>query len=154
MNEQTQLTVTTHEAAPQLILGISKRIKVDALQDYFHSSCDRLTTFAASQPNLEVVGDAFGIYHGPVNHEDDGPMEVCLPVRGAAAPSGDIVLRELPGGPVAIATGTREQSEFPRVLEIYDAVAGWINSNGYTMDGPPREGWGELVTVTWSYRTA
>lgn len=149
---QEKLAVTTFEAPPQLILTISKRVKVDALETHICDSCTRLLAFADAQPDLERIGTPFGIFHGPVNQEDDGPVEVCLPVRGAATPSGDLILREIEGGHFATATGTKDQSDFPRVLEIYDAVTDWMKDNGYAMSGPPREGWGECITVTWPYK--
>lgn len=146
---QEPLAVTTFEAEPQLIIAINKPLHVNALWSFFDDCRTRLSEFANGQPGLEIVGDAFAIFHGPVNQEDDGPVEVYFPVRGIAVPTGDIVLRELAGGLMATATGTPEQGKFPRVLEIYDAVTCWMNTNGYVMDGPPRQGWDERIQVIW-----
>jgi len=57
-------------------------------------------------------------------------MEVCLPVRGAVTPTGNITAREMPGGPAALATGTGAYCEFPKVLEIYDRAFEWIKQQG------------------------
>ena len=157
MTTTSELTLTTEEIAPQLVLSISKRIKVDALRQHITESAARLTTFATNG-GAEIVGGPFGIFHGPVNNDDDGPMEVCLPVRGTFAPSGDIVARELPGGPVVRVVGTGEYCAFPKVLEMYDAAAIWIKQNGHEMAEPPRELWSgpngedEAMQVVWRYQ--
>jgi DNA-binding transcriptional MerR regulator len=158
MNTETAIMVTTRDLAPQLVLSISKRVKIDGLEEHIRETPKRLIAFADAQPSGEIMGQAFGIYHGPVNRDDDGPMEVCLPVKGAFTPSGDLVLRELPGGPAVCVAGGGEYCEFPKVLELYDAACDWMQKNGSAQDGPPREMWsgpnGEdhVIEVVWPYR--
>jgi DNA-binding transcriptional MerR regulator len=158
MNTQTAMTVTTRDLAPQLVLSISKRVKIDGLEEHIMESPKRLSAFADAQPSGKVTGRAFGIYHGPVNRDDDGPMEVCLPVKGAFTPAGDIVLRELPGGSAVCVAGGGAYCDFPKVLELYDAACAWMQKNGSVHDGPPREMWsgpnGEegVMEVVWPYR--
>lgn len=155
-----RLTVTSIEAGPQVVLGITKRVKIDGLEEHLTGSLRRLRQFVAEQPGVEAAGDAFGIYHGPVNRDDDGPMEVCLPVRGAVTPVGDIVAREIPAMRRAVATGGEAEgwTEFPKVLRIYDQVYEWIEANGFQPEGAPWEfspalGLSEsAIRVEWPYK--
>jgi DNA-binding transcriptional MerR regulator len=157
MSAASEMTTATETIPTQLVLSISKRIKVEGLEGHMTESVARLNTFA-QEAGAEIVGEPFGIYHGPVNHDDDGPMEVCLPVRGAFAPSGDIVARELLGGDAVRVIGTGDYCEFPKVLELYDAAVMWMKQNGHEPAESPRELWtgpngeGNTMQVLWRYR--
>ncbi len=89
---QDGLTVAGTEVAPQTVIGISRRIKVDALDTHYRESLARLRALVGEQSGVEEAGQPFAVYYGPVNHDDDGPMEVCLPVRGAVTPTGNVTL--------------------------------------------------------------
>lgn len=157
MTAASEMTVTLDSITPQLVLSISKRIKVDSLESHITGSVARLNTFA-TDAGAEIVGEPFGIFHGPVNNDDEGPMEVCLPVRGTFAPSGDIVARELPGGPAVRVVGTGDYCHFPKVLELYDAAVMRMNQDGHEPAEPPRELWADLhgensaLQVLWRYQ--
>jgi effector-binding domain-containing protein len=71
------------------------------------------------------------LYHGPVNDEEDGPVEVCVPATG-----GD---KQLPAGEVAFTEIRGEQCRFPEILGAYDAVYRWVKDNGREPSGPARE---------------
>jgi hypothetical protein len=84
-------------------------------------------------------GELLAIYHGEVNEDSDGPVEVCAPVaRPDAVPSG-MAIRAEAAHRQAYATITRAQFEYPQILSAYDAVADWISSAGLARAGPPRE---------------
>lgn len=157
-DELPELNVTVKEFEPQTVIGISKRIKIDALENHVSDSLARLRAFVQTQPNVEVAGDAFCVFHGPVNTDDDGPMEMCLPVRGAVSPTGDIAAREIPGGQRAVVEGGAAYFFFPNVLKLYDAAGCWIQSNGHQMAGPPFEfsPWAghaeKIIRVEWPFR--
>lgn len=151
------LDVRVKTVAPQPIISVTRRVKVEQLGDHMQASLRQLHALAEQQGN-GVTGAPFGIYHGPVNHDDDGPMEVCLPVRAMAQPTDDVAARELPGGTVAYVLLQGEHCEFPRILEGYDAVYDWIRQNGYETLEPPREVWyhqhtvDEQIEVAWLFR--
>ena len=79
----------------------------------------------------EATGHAFTLYHGEVNEEADGPVEVCVPVA-----RGD---KRLPAAEVAYTVAIGDQCRFPEIIGAYDAVAGWAKQGGRELDGPPRE---------------
>jgi len=73
----------------------------------------------------------FTIYHGRVNDEEDGPVEVCVP-----RDDGD---RDLPTVEVAFTVAEGDDCAFPAILGAYDAVAHWVHDQGRELAGPPRE---------------
>ena len=144
--------VEVHDAAPQLVASISRKIKIDGLDAHITGSLKSLNDFVADQ-NGETAGPPFGIFHGPVNADDDGPVEVCLPVRGKFAPAGDVVTREIAAGKIASITVSGEDTDFPAILKAYDAGADWITNNGFDMAAPPREVWvnDDTMRIDWPF---
>ncbi len=76
-------------------------------------------------------GPSFVLYHGPVNMEEDGPVEVCVPKR-----DGD---KRLPAGDVAFTEISGDQCDFPEILGAYESVYRWAKEHGRDTDGPARE---------------
>jgi len=134
------VSVTVRTVGPQPILSITQRVKVDQLVETIQTSVASLKAAAAAK-GAAVAGAPFGIYHGAINFEDDGPIEVCLPVGEAVEAEAPVVAGALPAGRVAVAELRGEQCVFPAVLQGYDATSDWIQQNGYAVDGPPREYW-------------
>lgn len=84
----------------------------------------------------EAAGPPFTLFHGPLNADTDGPVEVCLPVAlGGSGAAG----RELPAGAVAYAVIEGQETTAPTVMEAFDAVAVWAKRQGHELDGAPRE---------------
>jgi len=51
MNTETAMRVTTYDLAPQLVLCISKRVKIDGLEEHIRETPKRLIAFADAQPS-------------------------------------------------------------------------------------------------------
>jgi DNA-binding transcriptional MerR regulator len=134
--------VTVQTVPDQPILSRKERIKVDRIDRFIRESVAALEAAAAAQ-GLATPAPAFGIYYGPINAEDDGPLEVCLPVATlpTAAATDGLTARTLPGGRVASVMLTGAECDFPAILGGYDAVHHWITQNGYQMADAPREIW-------------
>lgn len=84
------------------------------------------------------------IYHGAVTPDSDGPIEVCVPYEGTAAPARDVVLRVEPARQEAVAALTATQCRYPPILHAYAAVEQWVGEHGRP-DGLPRE----IYPVAW-----
>jgi DNA-binding transcriptional MerR regulator len=134
------LEVAVRSVAPQPIISITKRVKVEQLGQHIRDSLKALYALVEAQGG-SAAGPPLGIYHGPVNHEEDGPMEVCLPVQGSLVAEGSIATRVLPDGQVASVMMVGDQCEFPAILKGYDLVFDWVRKNGYEATEPPREIW-------------
>lgn len=150
--------VQTREMPAVQVVSMTQRVTVEALGQYISGSLLTLSGFVQTQGGT-LCGAPFGIYHGPVTHTDDGPMEVCFPVRGSFQPEGDIAVKELPPAQAAVVRITGEECEFPAIIGAYDAAHDWITAHGLTPDGPPREIWNGpdekgMMEIAWLFATA
>lgn len=135
------LEVEVKTIEPQRVLSITRSLTVEHLSSTIRNDLDRLYQ-CAEEYQATIIGQPFGIYHGPINHEDNGPIEICLPIKQNIAPAtANVGLRELAGGKAASVTLRGEQCAFPTLLAGYDAVQDWIQQNGYEAIDAPREIW-------------
>ena len=125
LEEETMFKVETKQVEAQPYVSRTKKVRVPELEPFINETIAELWT--ANTPS----GSAFTIYHGEVNEEDDGPVEVCVPTA-----DGD---RRLPAGEVAFTIATGDQCRFPEIIGAYDAVASWAKQKGRELDGSPRE---------------
>jgi DNA-binding transcriptional MerR regulator len=133
------IEVNLRTIAPQPVISKTSRIKVEQIDMCIRESLGQL--FALAKQHGGAAGAPLGIYHGPINHDDDGPIEVCLPVQQPSAANGEVVARELPGGTAACVMLHGDQCAFPAILQGYDTVFDWIRQNGYEPAESPREIW-------------
>lgn len=135
------LDVEVKPINPQLVLSMTESVTVEHISDCIMTRLNALYTLAEEQ-HAAIVGQPFGIYHGPINHEDNGPIEICLPVQAMSPPTAaGVTLRQLPGGTAATVTLRGKQCDFPGLLAGYDTAQDWIRQNGYEAIEPPREIW-------------
>jgi effector-binding domain-containing protein len=133
------IEVNARTIDPQPIISITSHVKVEQLDLRIRESLGQL--FALAEQHGGAAGAPFGMFHGPINHDDDGPIEVCVPMRELFAAGGEIASRELPGGTAACVMLLGDQCAFPAILQGYDAVYDWIRQNGYEPAESPREVW-------------
>jgi DNA-binding transcriptional MerR regulator len=124
IEEGTMYDVQTKSTQRQTYASRSRRIRVQELEAFIYDTFEELGARAAPAPS-------FVVYHGPVNEDDDGPVEVCVPKTG-----GDQVLD---AGDVAFTAIRGEQCAFPEILGAYEAVYRWAKEHGRQVVGPPRE---------------
>ncbi len=134
------LEVVVKEITSQQIISITRRHKVDGLGEQEEKDIGELFALA-NDYGAHVKGEPFGIYHGPVNETEDGPVETCIAVEGSVEGRGNIEVKQLEGGKAACVTIHGELCHYPELLAAYDAAADWIQKNGYEMTQPPREVW-------------
>ena len=94
------LKVDIKEIAPQQVLSITSRVKVGKLDTVIKGSLDAFQKLLEEQ-NVKSSNLPFGIFHGQINEQEDGPIEVCLPVDGKIKGKGDVVVKTLEGGNAA-----------------------------------------------------
>ena len=125
MKEEPMFDVRTKQVEEQPYVSRQKRVRVEDLEPFIVSTITELG--GENEPS----DHAFTLYHGEVNEEADGPVEVCVPTKG-----GD---KRLPAGEVAYTVATGAQCVFPEIIGAYDAVAEWAQREGRELAGPPRE---------------
>jgi DNA-binding transcriptional MerR regulator len=146
LKEEAMFHVETKRVEAQPYVSRTKRVRVPDLEPYIVDTISEL--WKANQP----TGSAFTLYHGEVNEEDDGPVEVGVPTA-----DGD---KTLPAVEVAYTIATGEQCRFPEIIGAYDAVARWAKEHGRELDGSPREiyhsdpqaGEEERIEIAWPIR--
>jgi DNA-binding transcriptional MerR regulator len=129
--------IRERDVPAQLVLTEKRSLRITELKGWLPEALSRLAATAASH------GDVFVIYHGEVNEDSDGPVEVCAPIACETRFSA----RLWPGAAVrleaahreAYVTISRAQLEFPQILSAFDAVGQWIAGSGRCQAGPPRE---------------
>ena len=151
------LEVKAKTISPKQVLSAIYHVKVEGLDQKIRETLAEMQELVKKQ-NVEQSGPPFGIYHGPINDKEDGPIEICLPVRGTAEGSGKIALKHLYGGNAACVTLLGDQCDFPAILQGYDAITEWTKQNGHHTSGPPREVWhtgpgpDAKMEIVWFYR--
>jgi DNA-binding transcriptional MerR regulator len=121
----------------QAVVSEQRHVTVHGLTDWFDDCMPRLHGIAERHGG--VAGPAFIIYHGEVNEESDGPVEVCVPVDRERLATIDAATRIEPAHQEAYTRIRKAQVEFPQILDAYEAVEQWMAKNNREMIGSPRE---------------
>ena len=152
------LEVHARSVAAQPIVSMMKRWTVEQLYREFWPNLKTLYAVVAAQGGL-VAGFPFGIFHGAVNEEEDGPYELCVPVQHILTTEGEINSRELPAGRIASVMLEGEEARYPASLAGYDAVYDWIHQQGYEVTDAPRVIYHRLASdqdqrmeIAWPFR--
>ena len=139
--------ISLRDVPPQTVATLSRRLTVADLSPYIDSAVRTLTQYVGDS-GAALNGPMLVIYHGVVDEDSDGPVEVCVPYDGRVDPAGDIAVRVEPAHLEAYTPLTRAQLHFPEVLQAYDAVADWIGSQPLHCAASPREVYvGDMATT-------
>ena len=130
--------INVREVPAQKVLSMSKEVYVKDLPPFIGSSIDKLTGRITAQ-GAQVSGAPEAIYHGQVDEDNNGPVEIVVPFVGEVVPAESITLKDHPARQEAYTTLAFKQLEFPDILKAYDAVHAWLEENGKKMAGSPRE---------------
>ena len=129
--------VQQRDVPEQLLLTEQRHILVPDLTTWMGSAFGRLETSAARFGG--AAGPGLAIFHGEVNEDSDGPVEVCVPIGRGVDPGKDVAARVEPAHREAFVRIRKAMVEYPQILTAYDAVERWVSSNGIEIAGSPRE---------------
>lgn len=82
-------------------------------------------------------GPCFTTYYDEEYKERDWDIEVCMAITGDLPASQRVKVHDLPA--VAMMACTVHHGPFVTIGEAYNALAKWIEANGYRIVGPCRE---------------
>jgi effector-binding domain-containing protein len=105
----------------------------------YHSEGDlwgEMCGYLGSLKGVQYAGPAMNICHDPEYREKDVDIEVAIPVTGTVPESGDIKVRDLPGHEQV--ASVVHKGPFETIRKAYQFLMGWMEKNGYKMDGPDR----------------
>ena len=121
----------------QLVLTEQRHSTFAGLEDWLGAAFGRMWEIAPQFGG--ITGPVFAIYHGEVNEDSDGPVEVCAPISADQPAPPSVPTRIEPAHREAYTRIRKTQVEYPQILSAYDAVDQWISQHGKTMTGSPRE---------------
>lgn len=136
---ETEMTITydvrERFVPAQRMATLSRRLYVADLQGFIMESFDTLHALVGAQ----AAGASLVIFHGQVNADSDGPVEVCVPFSGTLTVPETVTVREEPAHQEAYVTLTKAQFVFPDILRAYDAVFEYARHHGTSGELHPRE---------------
>lgn len=135
---ETMYEIQTREVPEQKVATIQRNINVKDLSLFIEEAFNELYGHIRAS-GLEMKGFPLVIYHGEVNEDSDGPVEVCVPFEGSLEPAGRIRVRLEPTHLEAFTRISKAQVKFPGILGAYDAVSQWLRDQGKRMSDSARE---------------
>ncbi|GAA1652587.1 MerR family transcriptional regulator [Actinoplanes couchii] len=128
--------VTTKEIADIPVAGIRLKASLATVGEVLQQGFGTVGG-ALGAAGVAPAGPPFVVYHDVIDEQTEGEMEVCFPVpAGTAMPAGPVHYREVPGGRVA---STIHRGPYQEISPAYHVVTGWIEEQGLTVHGAPRE---------------
>jgi DNA-binding transcriptional MerR regulator len=125
LKEEQMFEVRTKTLGPIRYVSRTANVRVEELSRHIVDTADSLRSLHAA------TGPDFVVYHGEVNEDADGPVEVALPTN-----EGD---HELAATEVAYTIAEGDDMKFPAIIGAYDAVAAWAKEHGRELNGAPLE---------------
>lgn len=129
--------IEERDVPEQVVLTEQRHTTVHGLSDWFDECMPRLHGLAGRAGG--TAGPAFIIYHGEVNEESDGPVEVCVPIAAEQRSAVDAPTRVEPAHREAYTRIRKAQVAFPQILDAYEAVEQWTAKHGRQVVAAPRE---------------
>jgi DNA-binding transcriptional MerR regulator len=130
-------TVHTRDIPEQLVLTEQRHVTPEDLPAWIGAAMGRL--IGAAAPAGGVAAPPFVVYHGEVDHDSDGPVEVCVPVDPARAAGLTAPTRTEPAHREAYVRITKAQVAFPQILSAFETVSRWVGDQGLPCGDSPRE---------------
>jgi hypothetical protein len=129
--------IQQRDVPEQLVLTEQRNLFVRDLPDFIGPALGRL--IGAAEGYGGVVAAPFVVYHGKVDDENDGPVEVCVPIAARGGESSATPTRTEQAHREAYVRLRKDQVAFPEILSGYDAVSRWIDAQGLAIADAPRE---------------
>ena len=129
--------VYERDVPEQLVVTEQRHLLVPALSDWVGAAMGRL--LRAARQCGGRTGPPFVVYHGEVNQDSDGPVEICMPIDPERAAEAPLATRREPAHREAYVRLRKAQVGNPQILSAFDAVGRWIAEHRREETGPPRE---------------
>jgi len=121
----------------QFILTEQRHTTVGGLTDWMGAAIGRHWQTAEAYGGIS--GPIFVIFHGAVDEDSDGPVEVCGPIDPPEGTTVEHPNRIEPAHHEVYVRLRKSQVQYPQILSAYDAIDHWIAEQGRTATGSPRE---------------
>jgi DNA-binding transcriptional MerR regulator len=148
------LTFTEAEHPAQMVVSIRRNITVPAFHQSIQPTLRQLSNHIREN-GAEPSGDPVCLYYGPVNENDDGPVEIGVPFTGLVPPAGEIKVRELPAHRTVQVRTFGEYKVYPKLLEMWNGIGKYVHDqnleSNWEHDMTTYEIWhaDETMTICW-----
>lgn len=130
--------IRERELPDQVVISETHHVTIGDLPELLAGVSGRLIDQAMGAGGL--AGHLFVIYHGVLDEDNGGPVEICVPVHpDRENSSGAASTRLEPAHREAYVVLRKAQFAHPQILAAYDAVAEWSMDNTGGIAGHPRE---------------
>jgi len=113
--------IQTRHVPAQRVMTIQRRLRVSEMKSFIRGA---RADFASHLSGIDPPGPLSYIFHGVINDESDGLLEITLGCPDDVQPTEVIGIRTEPAHDEAYTTITKAQWDYPAILAAYDAVAG------------------------------
>jgi DNA-binding transcriptional MerR regulator len=127
--EIPMFNIETRFVPEQKVATIERRVYVDKLPAFIDEAMGNIYAGLGAS-GVQASGVPFVIYHGKVDNDSDGPVEVCVPFTGTLEPVGEVRVRVEPAHEEAFTTMKKKAVDGPELMHGYDAVAAWMLERG------------------------
>lgn len=118
--EDPMFEVSTRHVPARRLMSIQRRLHGDQTDAFAR---DAKAAFVKHLDGANATGPFTLIFHGPVNADEDGPLEAVVGCPDDVLPTDLIGVRTEPAHDEAYTTITKAQWDYPAILAAYDAVA-------------------------------
>ena len=129
--------IKERDVPEQLVLTEQRHTTIEGLEPWLEETIGRTWTTAGRLGGM--AGPVLVIFHGKVDEDNNGPVEVCGPINPNGQDLSQVATRTEPAHREAYTRLTKAHVAFPQILSAYDAVEAWITKNGKTIGDSPRE---------------
>jgi DNA-binding transcriptional MerR regulator len=117
--EAPMFPIQTRHVPAQRVMSIQRRLRAPQTEAFV---AEAKTAFHKHLDGATPTGPFMLVFHGIVDHDSDGPLEVILGCPDGVEPTDLIGIRTEPAHDEAFTTITKAQWEYPAILAAYDAV--------------------------------
>lgn len=122
-----------YESPARLMLSIRRNIRVPAYHEWIPAALEQLMNHVQASGG-RMSAEPVALYYGPVNEEDDGPVEIGVPFEGPVGPKGEMKVREWPAHRAVTVRTYGEYNEYPKILEMWNGLARYVDEEGLEPD--------------------
>jgi effector-binding domain-containing protein len=125
--------IEIEDLAPQRVVTIRDRATAEGLGPALRSLYPVIWTYLEKQ-GVRPSGPSFAVFH--THSEDEVDFEAGFPVTEPLEAEGRIDVKELPGGPAAVA---RHEGPYTTIGQVHEALDRFVHDRGAGHAEPPRE---------------
>jgi effector-binding domain-containing protein len=131
----TRYDVTVSQVAPQQVAAVRRHTSMLTIIEDIEDGLDQLGG-ALETVGVRMVGRPFIVFHGRIDDETGGDIEICGPVAAPFHGVLEVYGTEIAGGTVV---STIHRGSYDEMASSYAAIITWMDKHGLEPSGAPRE---------------